>query len=590
MTSEAGQAAGSVIVFTQYFKFLIIFSHAYLPDDLYIRVRIGFEHRKPSWSKRDIMTDLPTDPIGAGWLCQAYGVLPLGRLPVMSQVGGRRATQVNEGFRLETYTEAMRPAAEPAAHLQFHLRHEVPHLEFLARLFERMGRGIVQAWIAAEPTGQYARRASFLYEWLTGDVLDVPERLGGNYVDVIDDGKLVAASRDRVIKVQRWRVNDNLPGNREFCPIVVKTEAMTRAAMLDVPRLFDELTVEFGEDLLLRAAVWMTLRESKASFAIEGEADRVGRVQRFADVMARRTGQGDAPLSDAALAGLQQEILGGRTTVTHFGVRQSPVFVGETVRYQEIVHYVAPAADEVSAMLEGLQVFLEKTQGQSPVMRSAVAAFGFVYIHPLADGNGRVHRFLVNDVLRRDGAIPDPVILPISAVITDDAGERRAYDKVLDQVSRPLMQAVREDVVFEPMQTTYPDGVVSNFAFHGENQARPLWRYPDLGPHVVFLANIIGRTLTEQMREESRYLRSHARARAALKEVVEMPDQQADRVLRSIEQNHGELSNVLAREMPVLNQPGVWIEIIDAVSQAMGNGGADAAVIDRYRPGRPVGR
>lgn len=36
-------------------------------------------------------------------------------------------------------------------------------------------------------------------------------------------------------------------------------------------------------------------------------------------------------------------------------------------------------------------------------MRSAVAAFGFVYIHPLADGNGRVHRFLVNDILRRDG-------------------------------------------------------------------------------------------------------------------------------------------------------------------------------------------
>ena len=53
------------------------------------------------------------------------------------------------------------------------------------------------------------------------------------------------------------------------------------------------------------------------------------------------------------------------------------------------------------------------------------------------------------------------------------------------------------------------------------------------------------------MREESRYLRSHAQARLALKEIVEMPDQQADRVLRSIEQNRGELSNVLAKEMPV---------------------------------------
>lgn len=535
------------------------------------------------------MSDLPADPIGAAWLVQACGVRTLGRLPVLSQVGGRRATQVNQGFRLETYTQAMRPAAEPAAHLQFHLRHEVVHLECLARVFERTGPDFVQGWIAAEPTGQYARRAAFLYEWLTGHVLAVPERLGGNYVDAIDDTKLVAASRDRVVKVPRWRVNDNLAGTRAFCPTVVKSEAVQGAAALDVPRLFAELTDEFGEDLLRRAAVWMTLRESKASFAIEGEADRVGRVQRFADVMARRTGQGEVPLNADALAALQHEILGERTTITRFGLRQSPVFVGETIRYQEVVHYVAPEADRVGAMLEGLRVFLDRTQGQSPVMRSAVAAFGFVYIHPLADGNGRVHRFLVNDILRRDGAIPDPVILPISAVITDDAGERRGYDRVLDQVSGPLMQAVREHVVFEPAQTTYPDGVVSNVAFHGCDLAGPLWRHPDLGPHVVYLAGIIGRTLTEQMREQSRYLRSHARARAALKEVVEMPDHQADRLLRSIEQNHGELSNLMAKEMPVLKQPGLWREIVEAVSQAHGAEGADRAVIDRYRPGKPAG-
>ncbi len=515
------------------------------------------------------MTDLPEDPIGAAWLAQTYGIQPLGRLPVMSQVGGRRATQVNDGFRLETYTEVMRPAGRPAAHLQFHLRHEVAHLEFLARLFSRTGPEFVQAWVAAEPSGQYARRAAFLYEWLTGDLLTVPERLGGNYVDVLDESKLVTASRDRVVKLRRWRVNDNLPGNRAFCPILLRTEALEAAAALDIRRLFEQLTAEFGEDLLLRAAVWMTLRESKASFAIEGEADRAGRVQRFADVMARRTGQGEPPLSDAALAQLQREILGDRTTIVRFGVRQSPVFVGQTLRFQEVVHYVAPEPDEVEAMLDGLRVFLDRTQGQSPLLRSAVAAFGFVYVHPLADGNGRVHRFLVNDILRRDGVIPDPVILPISAILTEDAGERRSYDQVLDQVSGPLMAAVRGHITFEPKQTVYPDGVASNFVFRGAVQARPLWRYPDLGPHVVFLARIVRRTLTEHMREESRYLRNHARARAALKEVVEMPDHQADRILRSIEQNRGALSNALVKEVPLLAQPGVWDEIVEAVTRAV---------------------
>jgi hypothetical protein len=283
--------------------------------------------------------------------------------------------------------------------------------------------------------------------------------------------------------------------------------------------------------------------------------------------MARHTGQGAMPLDDFALAALQREILGERTTIQHFGLRQSPVFVGETVRYQEVVHYVAPPADEVAAMLDGLRVFLFRTQGQSSVMRSAVAAFGFVYIYPLADGNGRVHRFLVNDVLRRDGVIPAPLILPISSVITDHSEERRGYDQVLDQVSGPLMQALRDQVGFDTIRTSYPDGVVSNGVFHGAGQARPLWRYPDLSPHVVFLANIIERTLTEQMREQSHYLRNHARARLALKEIVEMPDQQADRVLRSVEQNKGELNNVLAKEMPVLREPGVWAEIVEAVSR-----------------------
>ncbi len=514
------------------------------------------------------MNDFPADPIGAAWLARTYGVEPMGRLPVLSQVGGRRASEISEGFRLETYLEIMRPAATPAAHLQFHLRHEVPHLEFLSRLFAQAGPDFVQAWIAAEPTGQYARRAAFLYEWLTDDLLQVPGRLGGNYVDAIDSAKMVAASPERAVKVQRWRVNDNLPGTPDFCPMVVKNEAIVRAAELDVTALFGELTDEFGEDLLMRAAAWMTLRESRASFAIEGEADQATRVQRFADVMARRTGQGEWPLTDTVLAELQREILGERTTLGRFGLRQSPVFVGAVVRYQEVVHFVAPVAEDVPEMLDGLRVFLERTQGQSPVMRSAVASFGFVYIHPLADGNGRVHRFLINDVLRRDGVIPDPVILPVSAVITDDVGERRGYERVLDQMSKPLMQGVREYVTFEPVQITYPDGVVSNFAFGGAEQAKPLWRYPDLGPHLVFLSNILGRTLTEQMREESRYLRRHTRARAALKEIVEMPDQQADRVLRSIEQNRGELSNVLAKEMPVLREPGMWSDIVEAVERA----------------------
>lgn len=67
-------------------------------------------------------------------------------------------------------------------------------------------------------------------------------------------------------------------------------------------------------------------------------------VRRLLQDLAAEYGEGELPLSDPALGDLQGEILGGLTTLKQFGLRQSPVFVGEVVRFQELVHYVAPAA------------------------------------------------------------------------------------------------------------------------------------------------------------------------------------------------------------------------------------------------------
>lgn len=504
--------------------------------------------------------------IGGAWLVEHYALQLVTPLPVRSCIGGRRRTELVDGITAETFVEAMRPAANLRGHLTFHFKHEVLHLEMLSRLVERLDTTELEDWIEHEPSGQYARRAGFLYEWLTGRQLDVTATIGGAYVDLLDDHKLVAASPGQATANRRWRVRDNLAGTPAFCPVVRKTRTWADAAAVDLPHLLRELAVEFGEDVLLRSAVWMTLRESKASFAIEGEADQANRIQRFTDVLARCTGAGELPLNHPALAQLQADILGERTTLQLFGIRRSPVFVGEVVRFENIAHYVAPPADELSMMLNGLAMFWERTKGQSAVMRSAVLAFGFVYIHPLADGNGRVHRFLINDALRRDGAIEEPLILPVSSLITRDAGERRAYARILDAVSRPLMHALVGTYGFTEQQTTYPDGIRSNFEFNGECIARPAWRYPDLTEHVVYLADALTRTVREHMREESHYLQRHAQTRAAIKEIMEMPNIQIDCIIRSAEVNQGKLSHALAKEMPVLTEPGLWDAIVDAIA------------------------
>jgi hypothetical protein len=438
-------------------------------------------------------------------------------------------------------------------------------------VFSRIKPQELAGWVSTEPSGQYARRAGFLFEWLTGQELSLHAVPAGSYVDVVDSQKLVTASEGRSVPNRRWRVRDNLPGTRAFCPLIRKTPDTQQAMALDVPQLLHTLALEFGEDLLMRSAVWMTLRESKSSFAIEGEADQLDRIHRFANVLARRTGQGALPLNDSALSQLQSEILGPRVTLQQFGLRQSPVFVGEVARYQEVVHYVAPPVEDLAEMLDGLRVFLERTAGQSPVMRSAVAAFGFIYMHPLADGNGRVHRFLINDVLRRDGVVAAPMVLPVSSLISNHATDRLAYDDILDTVSAPLMQALAGQYAFDQEQMLYADGVRSNFVFSGNDVARPVWRYLDLTPHVIYLANVLERTIKEDMREESRYLRSHGQARSAIKNIIEMPDAYVDRVIRSVQANQGRLTNVLRDEMPALADSKVWNAIVQATTDAFTN-------------------
>ena len=49
------------------------------------------------------------------------------------------------------------------------------------------------------------------------------------------------------------------------------------------------------------------------------------------------------------------------------------------------------------------------TAGLPSQARATLTSVGFVYLHPMTDGNGRISRFLINDILRRDGALPAQV-------------------------------------------------------------------------------------------------------------------------------------------------------------------------------------
>lgn len=503
------------------------------------------------------------DWIGYRWLIERYGLTVTQPLRVETAIGPTRATLSDGRTEQRTVQEILRPEVSLAGHLGFALKHEGVHLEALSRLFTAAPAAEIEAWARSEPTGQYARRTGFLYEWLTGKRLNVPDTTRGNYIPAVDP-KLELTSPTPVNNA-RWRVRDNLLGNAGFSPQVHLKPDTTQALAFNVGERIARLERQFSADLVLRSAVWLTVKESRASFAIEHEEDKRDRVQRFAAVMEQRTGRSADPLNPTELETLQREILG--PNALHYGLRRSPVFVGESARLgEERVHYIGPHWDDIPSILAGLQALLKRTAGLSSVARAALVSFGFVYLHPMIDGNGRISRFLINDVLRRDNALPAPYIVPVSTILQRPDLRPLSYDGALELFSHPLMQQYRNQLSFGTEQHGQ-DGVTYNLQFEGYQDALHAWRYPDLTRHVSFLADALDLTIEQEMRSEAQYLQRHGAARTRLKTIIEGPDAALDRIIRSVRESRGTISGKLRAEYPILERPEIADDVVRAVRE-----------------------
>ena len=200
-------------------------------------------------------------------------------------------------------------------------------------------------------------------------------------------------------------------------------------------------------------------------------------------------------------------------------------------------------------------------------MRAAVLSFGFLYIYSMSDGNGRISRFLINDTLRRDGAIPAPFILPVSATITSTVINRRGYDQALELFSRPLMRKYAQAWRFGAEQVA-EDGVHYNLQFDAYQDALPAWRYPDMTGHAEYLAQVAQSTIEQEMRKEAGYLRSLRMVRERVKQVIEGPDSDINRIIRSVRENGGNVSNKLLKEISALADKGLVAELVTAIQAA----------------------
>ena len=97
---------------------------------------------------------------------------------------------------------------------------------------------------------------------------------------------------------------------------------------------------------------------------------------------------------------------------------------------REKIHYIAPSPDRVEKEMEKFLAWFDGEEPVSSVIRSAIAHFWFVSIHPFEDGNGRLARIL-SDMLLARGEKSEFRFYNVSSQINKD---KNHYYEILERM------------------------------------------------------------------------------------------------------------------------------------------------------------
>ena len=463
------------------------------------------------------------EPVGYSELVRRYS---LNILPRYSQAfivqRGRRKTVIDGYRKTEFYTKKYDPGAGLGNHLTFALKFEGLNLEILSLLFHAINKKELELFIKKTLAGKYARKIWFLYEFLTGKKLDIPDTKVTNYVNLLEAARYYTA---KSIPVKRQRINNNLLGDRLFCPIIRKTGILENYINLRLEERSKEVVGRYSADVLQRALSYLYIKETKSSFEIERAAPDQRRASRFMELL--KLADEREFFDKTSLLELQRVTVDERFANDDF--RDSQNYVGQTVSYgNEAVHFVAPKPQNVPDIMKGIFYTYDRMMSSKshPVIIAAVISFGFVFIHPFDDGNGRIHRFLIHNILAKTGFTPKGLIFPVSAVMLRKIKD---YDETLELFSKPLMPLIDFELDSSGQMTV-------------KNKTDVYYKYIDMTAITERLFGFIQETIEIELVSELNFLLNYDKAKLAIQDVVDMPDRLIDLFIRLCVEGNGRLS------------------------------------------------
>lgn len=458
--------------------------------------------------------------VGWAWLVQNFGArAPVRRPSVVSGQHVKASSREADGWTI--YDKRYWPGEGFGDHLGFALRNENLDLLVLKRIFDVVPQDTVAAFVRSAPTGAHNRRAWFLYEFLTGRAIDIEDSPEVSFTNLLDSRDYFTAAP---VPSRRHKVRDNLLGNRDFCPIIRKTQKLTNFGARALGTKANEIIGHTGANVVARAASFLLLADSRASFEIEGEKPPRGRLERWGRAVVQ-AGKNKLTLDEIVRL---HTVLIEDTRFTRAGLRLDGIFLGERDHEGDpLPEFIGARPEDLQALMQGLIAGNERMREADidTVLQAAATAFGFVYIHPFQDGNGRLHRCLIHHVLAERKFTPPGMVFPVSSVMLDRI---ETYRDTLRAHSGPLMDYIE----WRPT----PERNVEV-----QNDTADLYRYFDCTEAAEFLYGCVERAIDEDLPREIDFLRRNDEAMRRVMNTVEMPDRIAENLIRYIRLNEGRL-------------------------------------------------
>jgi hypothetical protein len=419
--------------------------------------------------------------------------------------------------------QSVAPATDSTLeHIFFALKHEGINLGILAAALETVVAEQLLQELAKAPNGVFVRKTCFLWEELTNRRLDYETQINSRFAPLFDPERYVTGP---TFRNTRWRIEFNGLGSMRYCATVERTPELEALLSLDILGRAKAFMATLPPEMMDRAINWAYLHETRDSFAIEKEEPSEEKSRRFVQLL-RQAHEG-RELSEDYLVELQNSTVSNPfDKAVLFRHEQNHLHNG--LRGAAGVSYVPPAPDLCRELMEELMNFANQSSRQvDPLVAAAVTAFGFVFLHPFMDGNGRLSRFLIHQTLCHSGALENGLLLPVSVAMKH---EEANYLEALKDFSKPARDF---------WNVTWLDADQMVFEFIGHPS---IYRFWDATRCVEFTLQMARRALEVELREETEFLNRYDRVIKAVNERFDVRGSDLSKLVMMCLDNDGKVS------------------------------------------------